>query len=60
MKILYAVFLKFLNPLLQRSFSTEQSSVDSILRKYCDNIHFTFASKAGPPKPSLAAAQQLD
>ena len=48
------------NLFLQRSFSTEQSLVDSILRKYCDNIHFIFASKGGPPRPSLAAAQQLD
>lgn len=43
------------NLFLQRSFATEQSLADSILRKYCDNIHFIFASKGGPPKPSLAA-----
>lgn len=48
-------FSKFLKLFLQRSFATEQSLADSILRKYCDNIHFIFASKGGPPKPSLAA-----
>lgn len=60
MKILYAVFLKFLKPFPPRSFATEQSLADSILRKYCDNIHLCIKIWPSSQAWLLAAAQQLD
>lgn len=48
MKIICAVFPKFLRPFSLFVFlPTEQSLVDTILAKYCGNLHFTSTPRSG-------------